>query len=578
MVVKDNGLLKIYELPLQKLIKTEFFEGQIQNTFSVHRKLWILDKDKKLWQIDLDRLSLPATRMEWPNLPSHITKLAGDQKGNLVLVDDIGQLYWVETQGQQNIPEIKKINHTEAQGNNILWILCDSNNLLWIGTDLGLSMINLAQFSSSGTVDAKHWSKGEGYASTESFKAIECSNGKIWVISSDRVIRFDPKNISNIERMPNLRLNNLSFSGKESGKKAKEIAIDDILQTPTFGYENNSLVYSFDVSNLLNKEKVIYQYRLMPGNTEWSAPTKQSFVFLSNLQPGKYTIGVKAWFKHAPKNTAEMTLSFTIRQPWYRTVFAYVLYAVVVILILVVLFELRLKQIKRRESYKTATSEKIALLKMEALQGQMNPHFIFNALNTLQYNILENDTESSLEFLGEFSKLIRSTLDNASQHFISLREEIDYIENYMKVEQMRYSQKFYYSISVSNELDATAVYIPPMIIQPHVENAIKYAFTASIGYIIISISKVHDKLICMVEDNGIGRKQSLLQKKTHKSKGQSITSQRFEMLNKYYNKENEYRYEIEDLHDEDGNPSGTRVTLYFPLVTQPQDISDKAIE
>jgi hypothetical protein len=578
LIIKDKGMLKLYDLPLQQLVKTVFFDRQIQSTVSIHQKLWVLDSDKKLWQLDLGRQTASCKKVEWPNLPTNITKISADKNGNLILVDDIGQLFWVETQSQQDVPEIKKINTPDTQGNNIFWILCDSNNKLWIGTDLGLSMVDLAQFLGTGTIDTKNWSKGEGYASTESFKAMETADGKIWVLSSDRVVRFDPKIIGQIERMPNLRLNSLSFSGKEKGKKAKEFAIDDILQTPTFGFENNSLVYSFDVSNLLNKEKVIYEYRLMPGNTEWSAPTKQSFVFLSNLQPGKYTIGVKAWFKHAPKNTAEMTLNFVIQQPWYQTVYAYVIYAVLIILLLIVLFEIRLKQIKKRESYKTATSEKIALLKMEALQAQMNPHFIFNALNTLQYNILENNTESSLEFLGEFSKLIRSTLDNASQHFISLREEIDYIENYMRVEQMRYSQKFYYSISLSNELDPKTVFIPPMIIQPHVENAIKYAFTSSIGYIIISISKVHDKLICMVEDNGIGRKQSLMQKKSHKSKGQSITSQRFEMLNKYYNKVNEYRYEIEDLYDEESNPSGTRVTLYFPLVTQPQDISDKSTE
>lgn len=562
LLINHRHTISLRETPSLKLIGTYPLTKELHSAVEIGQRIWVLDKEKNLYCFNKKNLALVETDQTQALTTTLANKIIKDKMGNLILEDEQGNIWFHHIDAPSPTPKRNCLYQNEFVGNNLMWMLCDDENNLWLGTDMGLSMVDLNSFYQTGKAFASNWGKGEGYVSNESFKAIQVRNGYIWVLSENKVMRFNPHEIKKIIRTPLLKLSSISVMGNTGDDK-------DIEGSPTpksFKYKHNSLVFSFDVANLLNKDRVLYQFRLVPGNTAWSAPSKQSFVYLSDLQPGKYTLTVKAWFQHAPNNPALITYDFMVKQPWYFNIYANVFYTCVIILILIFLFDIKIKRVKKQEAYRRANAEKVALLKMEALQAQMNPHFIFNALNSLQYNILENNTEYSLEFLGEFSKLIRSTLDNASQHFISLKEELLYIENYMKVEQMRYSKKFYYSISMADGLNPDALYVPPMIIQPHVENAIKYAFSTSIGYIIISFSKIHDKLICMVEDNGVGRKQTLLHKKTHKSKGQSITSQRFEMLNQYYQTENEYRYEIEDLHDDEGSPSGTRVTLYFPLV------------
>ncbi|MFT3738052.1 MAG: histidine kinase [Breznakibacter sp.] len=562
IVANNRNRITLYNATSLRAVSSYPFFKEIHSVVEIGERIWILDKEKRLYCFDKKYFKPIETETVKSITSPTVNKITKDLQENLIVEDELGNICIYNFNTPAPIPKRSYISNSELVGNNLLWMLCDQQNNLWLGTDMGLSMIDLNAFYRTGKAHTSNWGKGEGYASNESFKAIQVKNGDIWVLSENKVMRFNPSEIKKIVRTPILKLSSISVMGNTNDTKT----LNNSSTPKTFKHKHNSLVFSFDVANLLNKDRVLYQFRLVPGNTAWSAPSKQSFVYLSDLQPGKYSLTVKTWFQHAPHNPAIITYDFSIGQPWYFTVYAYVIYACAIILSLILLFDIKLKRIKKQEAYRRTTTEKVALLKMEALQAQMNPHFIFNALNTLQYNILEHNTDYSLEFLGEFSKLIRSTLDNASQHFISLKEELLYIENYMKVEQMRYSKQFYYSVSLADGLDPESTYVPPMIIQPHVENAIKYAFSTSIGYIIISFSKIHDKLICMVEDNGVGRKQTLLHKKTHRAKGQSITSQRFQLLNQFYQTNNEYRYEVEDLHDDNGNPSGTRVTLYFPLV------------
>lgn len=195
-------------------------------------------------------------------------------------------------------------------------------------------------------------------------------------------------------------------------------------------------------------------------------------------------------------------------------------------------------------------------LEQKALRVQMNPHFIFNSLNSLQSMFMKGDFDLANDYLGDFGALLRHILDNSGKSMISLEEELKTLRLYLSIERMRTDGLIGYEINVDPEIDARHSFVPPLIIQPFVENAIWHGIlpTERKGHIIISISQVNsDILKCLITDDGIGISASRLRKKNeiHKSKGMEITSQRLRKNN--------------DLQIEDIPTGGTRVTIFIPM-------------
>ncbi len=194
---------------------------------------------------------------------------------------------------------------------------------------------------------------------------------------------------------------------------------------------------------------------------------------------------------------------------------------------------------------------------MEALQSQMNPHFTFNAMNSIQNYIIDNDIDNALMYLGEFAKLIRKTLDNSSQAFITLAEEISYLKSYTSLENMRFNNKVQVSFDYKN-VPIQEVDIPPMLIQPFVENAFVHAFSKEHNNPKLSINfSVKDEILtCKIIDNGSGMSDTT-SGQIHQSKGLKLVSERLNLLNKsQYNK-----YEVQSKIGE-----GTIVNLQIHLL------------
>ena len=196
----------------------------------------------------------------------------------------------------------------------------------------------------------------------------------------------------------------------------------------------------------------------------------------------------------------------------------------------------------------------------------MNPHVIFNTLNSIQQYILNNDTANAVSYLSSFSKLMRRILNNSNERYITLSDEIEAVSLYLQLESMRLGNRFNYKIDVDSEIDAKNIEIAPLIVQPFVENAIIHGLVPKKEncYLSIRFSKISgDKLLCVIEDNGVGRKHSEMMKQergsSHKSYGMSITKRRLETLTKISN--DEFSVEIVDLYDDNGNAAGTRVNI-----------------
>jgi tetratricopeptide (TPR) repeat protein len=217
--------------------------------------------------------------------------------------------------------------------------------------------------------------------------------------------------------------------------------------------------------------------------------------------------------------------------------------------------------------YKNALASKTAnqLLALKSLRSQMNPHFIFNALNSVNHFVSQNDERTANRFLSEFSRLMRLVMEHSQEDFIPLNKEEEIISLYLKLEHYRFRDKFDYEIILADEINREAVMIPPMLIQPYIENAVWHGlrYRESRGFLSLDFSMIAGELKVRISDNGIGRKRSAELKTDNQKKQQSTglrnIRERLTIINKVY--KTNYRVVIEDLPED----SGTAVTLFIPI-------------
>jgi sensor histidine kinase YesM len=242
-----------------------------------------------------------------------------------------------------------------------------------------------------------------------------------------------------------------------------------------------------------------------------------------------------------------------------------------VILVIVGFFIFRNLNLKRKnEKLKGAKQqaelqEKATRLEMQALRAQMNPHFIFNCLSSINCFILENDTEKASDYLTRFSRLIRMVLNNSEKSLITLEEELKMLGLYLDMERLRFENSFDYNITYTNDVDAASVLIPPLLLQPFCENAIWHGLMHKDGHghLNINILKEKEFLNCIIIDDGVGKAKAealnSLSIKKEKSMGLKITAERLSLFNG--ERETDHFYEIDDLVNENGSIMGTKVSV-----------------
>jgi two-component system LytT family sensor kinase len=214
-------------------------------------------------------------------------------------------------------------------------------------------------------------------------------------------------------------------------------------------------------------------------------------------------------------------------------------------------------------------------IKLQSLRTQMNPHFIFNSLNSVNNFISKNDERSANKYLADFSKLMRTVLQNSDRDFVTLETEMQTLKIYLDLEHFRFGEKFDYTISVASDIDTEQVQVPPMLIQPYIENAIWHGlrYKETKGKLDVKIFTENEKLYCTVSDNGIGREQSAALKtdhqKTYQSTGIKNTKERIELLNKLHG--TKLNISILDL-SENGKPSGTMAKISLPYIMQLEEV------
>jgi LytS/YehU family sensor histidine kinase len=262
--------------------------------------------------------------------------------------------------------------------------------------------------------------------------------------------------------------------------------------------------------------------------------------------------------------------SFTIATPFWKKSWFWVLVSVAAMVILTVAIFTRIRRIKERERKEAEVRVALAGNELKALRAQMNPHFVFNSLNSIQHFILTNKSSDAGKYLNKFARLMRVILNNSEKSVITIREELEYLTLYIELEAMRFDNKFEWKIDIAEDIDTDYFEIPAMLLQPYVENAILHGLTpkGEGGVLEIIMRLQGNNLLCRIRDNGIGREKSremrqLSNRKDHKSLGMKITSDRLELINNLQG--SHLSMTVTDLKNEDGTPAGTQVDIFIPV-------------
>lgn len=308
-----------------------------------------------------------------------------------------------------------------------------------------------------------------------------------------------------------------------------------------------------------------YRYRLESYDGQWRhTDGTRPFADYTDVPPGDYRLVVEVADVEGNWGAASASLGISIMPAWWQTLWFRSALALFCVAAGTAVLRWYLGSVRR----KSAMERRLVELQLHALRAQMNPHFIFNSLNSIYYYILSREDEKAQTYLGLFSVLLRQILEYSRKPFISIRREIEILELYLQLESMRFSQRFGYKVSVAPSIDVEKQLIPTMLLQPYVENAIKHGLLPKEKDCMLTIefSRSNDRILCSITDNGIGRKmsgqlrdQSLL---PHTSQGLALSKERMENLSELHGKL--YGVELHDLTTDTGEALGTRIVLTFP--------------
>lgn len=344
----------------------------------------------------------------------------------------------------------------------------------------------------------------------------------------------------------------------------------ELLKELRLKYDQNSIIIYYDVNDFGNKSKVQFAWKVEGVTSGWVVMPmlnmdSANFAFFDHLEPGKYVFELKVKVGNEDWRKQQTKMIINISPPFWQTWWFYA--AVIAFLAMIVGFILwwRIRAVKKRERERFAHEKQIMELEAKALRAQMNPHFIFNCLNSIKSLIQQNENEKSVAYLTTFSKLIRNLFNNADKKEISLYDEIETCKLYLQLEAMRFDTKFSYTVNVDDTIDLKSIQVPALIIQPFIENAIWHGIVPrnSGGKVSLNVLRKAVAIQVIIDDDGIGREASAQNKSAsglaHQSKGVNLTQSRLELNNLL--QQRQAKLEIIDKKDETGIATGTKVII-----------------
>ena len=501
-----------------------------------------------------------------PELPENVSDMCHDIDGNVVFCSNTGEIgVGSITDGQFNIQRLWK-DLDKSYGKNFMWVICDKHYNIYVGTNRGMLVIHNPPVYSSIYNGIRFFSKSEGYTDFSVSSPILDDEGNVWVASQDNLIQIDAEAI-NAVTPPSDKLILTQFETTDSTFVLGSVDEPTYSKDWSFPYNSNNLTFHFNSINLINPDKDRFFVQLDGFDKAFRDIGIDRKVNYTNLPAGHYKFTIRSNNLNTLQKQSQTLLEFDIRPPYWQTWWFYLIVSIFIVGLVILLYNLRVKRIRKTAMVKL----EMANLEMQALQSQMNPHFVFNVFNSLQRYILESDVDKGIMLLSDFSKMIRQTFNLSSKKIITLTEEINYLDSYLKLEQVRFANKFSYSISADSDLNISEVMIPAMLIQPMVENAVKHGLSpleGKEGMLTVTFSSSDGKsLKCEIKDNGIGIDKSLAAKRdntTRLSKALTITQRRIDLLGAS-SKNDTYSVSLTDWSKLDPNMTGTLVEIILPI-------------
>lgn len=430
--------------------------------------------------------------------------------------------------------------------NNLLKL---NDSIVWIATSKGACKFNANQGKVVFTLDTR-----KGLFSNE-VKDIEVLNDTIYILTNEGVSYFKANTNFKNPMAPkafiqDFRIDTISYMGQTN---------------PVLKYSDNYLTFNVTGLNYKQSGNVTYHYRLKGYSETWRV-TSGNNIQLAFVPPGTYTFEVLAENEDGALSEQPAIYQFTIKQPIWKRLWFQLLIILIIVSMVTIFLLLRIQRIKE----KNKILEQLNSFKQQALTMQMNPHFIFNLLSSIQSYVLAEDAVKASKYIAMFAKLMRKSLDNSRSEFIPFEEEINTLKLYFELESLRLKSK----TSFGFEYEATImenILIPPMLIQPHLENTLKHAFIGFSQEIYTEVKirfELNNKLLtCYVEDNGMGlnkAKKLKLPNQGHISAGLDVTKNRLELLCKKLHFP--YSFSIKDKQEIDVNLTGTIVKFNIPYI------------
>jgi ligand-binding sensor domain-containing protein len=519
-----------------------------------------------------------------------------------IIFEDSQQNIWIGTLGHGLIkynPSTKKIKiFDEKNALKCANIRCiyEDNNTLWIGTDCGLFKLNLKKNEIE-----KHYSTQNGLVNNVIYGVLTDAEGKLWLSSNRGLMKYDLEKglLKSFQQKEGLSSN--EFNSNCTYKKADgslyfgsvggvtyfnpqnlyaytfspparitRIKVQDSLYSPLskslrLSYSQNFIDLEFSTFNFSNTESNSYLHRLEGIEDKWVENGNNHSTRYTNLPPGDYVFKLKSKNADGVENPQETHLKINIEPPFWKTKWFRILLLSGILLGVYGVFIKRIKQIRKEEARKTELLHIRSQAEMIAMKAQINPHFIFNCLNTVDAYILSNQRKEASRFLQVFSKLIRMVLENSSEEYVPLKQDFQALKLYISLEEERFEHSFSTIYHIDPKLLDSDYQVPPLLLQPFVENAILHGLrhrNEAGGILEISLKSENEFLEITIKDNGIGRIASAEINKTktiiHKSKGLDLTVQRITALGELLDQPSDYQ--VFDLNE------GTQIYIKIPLI------------
>ncbi len=425
-----------------------------------------------------------------------------------------------------------------------------SEKEFWLVTDAGISSIKTISNKPDSFL-IKNYDQSDGLPSGNIIQITSC-NDTLWLATDNGLVSFMPEKdqlkLNSTVQITELKQNNIPINLGNRDLRFKSGSIQIIYSSIKFSSNNRTVFY----------------YLLDGLDNNWNK-TSQRQIEYASLSPGEYTFKVYSLDKNGIKSINTAEINFTILPQWWQTLWFKIGIAAIILTVLWYIYIRRINKVKAIEKEKLQTMRRMSELKLETLRSQLNPHFIFNSLNAIQNYLIEHDAKSASGYLNDFSKVIRKSLQLSLNNFIPLHEEAELLHSFLKLEKMRFDNRFEYNIQV--DIGLKNYYVPTLVFQHYAENAVKHGIRGLPykGQVSIIFSTLNDQLLCIIEDNGRGIDKVKAQPAEGTGLGLQLHNSRTELLNITYDLAISIKYTNRvELNSE---LSGTRVEIRMPILT-----------